>query len=165
MNMFAILVETSSLMKSSQFLREFPDPKFHLNNFLMLLSCIFLYFEAEMNTFVTAAVMTCIVTFFLKKATNSIDIIRHKLGYNEAHFLHINNHLLYTNKTRFKKTWKVLLLKILEIVFCDLQQLAKFFHVVEGCQLEPQHSLYLIQPLFCSIIHNFNRVHKSFISW
>ena len=53
-----------------------------------------------MNTFVTVAVMTCIVTFFLedhfflKKATNNIDVIRHNLGYSEAHFLHIKQPLV-----------------------------------------------------------------------
>jgi len=53
-------------MVSSQVLGKFPNPKFHFLKFSMLLSWLLLYFEAEMNTFVSVAVMTCIVTFILK---------------------------------------------------------------------------------------------------
>ena len=58
MNVFAILVETSPSMTSSRIFGEFPNPKFNLFLFAMLLSCFFLYFEAEMNIFVTAVVMS-----------------------------------------------------------------------------------------------------------
>ena len=64
MNVFAILVETSSSMMSSRILGKFPNPKFHFLKFFNAFVVYFLYFEAEMNTFVTVAVMTCIVTFF-----------------------------------------------------------------------------------------------------
>ena len=58
MNVFAILVETSSLMTSSRILGKFPNPKFHFLKFFNAFVVYFLYFEAEMNTFVTAVVMS-----------------------------------------------------------------------------------------------------------
>ena len=57
MNVFAILVETSSLMMSSRVLGKFPNPKFHFLKFFNAFVVYFLYFEAEMNIFVTAVVM------------------------------------------------------------------------------------------------------------
>ena len=95
--MFAILAETSSSTTSSRILGKFPNSKFHFLKFFNAFVVYFLYFEAKMYSFVTAAVMTCIVTFFLKKATNNSDIIRHNLGYNEAHFLHIKQLLVAHN--------------------------------------------------------------------
>ena len=46
-NMFAILVETSSSMTSSRILGELSNPNFHFFKFFNALSCIFLYVEAR----------------------------------------------------------------------------------------------------------------------
>ena len=71
--MFASLVEISSSMTSSRILGEFPNSKFH--------------FLKIFNDFIWK------ISFF-EKATNNIGIIRHNLGYNEAHVLHVKQPLV-----------------------------------------------------------------------